>query len=88
MTEHYYPMLLKEEQLLLDGLLFCRWFFAGGDTCQEFTWGGCGGNANNFLTRQHCLARCNPQESEKEEDIIGKNRWLHLVEVTNIKPFK
>ncbi len=81
MAELNYPMLLKEEQLLLDDptyvqgdcLLFCRWFFAGGDTCQEFTWGGCGGNANNFLTRQHCLARCSPQESEKEEDIIGKN---------------
>jgi Kunitz/Bovine pancreatic trypsin inhibitor domain/Kazal-type serine protease inhibitor domain len=36
-----------------------RWFFnylAGG--CEEFIWGCCGGNANNFLTEDVCAATC------------------------------
>lgn len=26
--------------------------------CEEFTWGGCGGNSNNFDTKEQCEARC------------------------------
>jgi hypothetical protein len=36
-----------------------RWYhdFNTGQ-CEEFTWGGCGGNANNFETRDECAAEC------------------------------
>ncbi len=38
---------------------FPRWFFnpATGQ-CEMFTYGGCRGNANNFLTREDCEASC------------------------------
>jgi hypothetical protein len=36
-----------------------RWFFDYLDgRCEEFIWGCCGGNANNFLTEATCAATC------------------------------
>ena len=36
-----------------------RWFFdAGSRSCRLFYYGGCGGNANNFLTRLACERLC------------------------------
>jgi hypothetical protein len=36
-----------------------RWFFNGETgTCEEFIWGCCGGNANNFETLEACEAAC------------------------------
>jgi hypothetical protein len=36
-----------------------RWFFDYVDgRCEEFIWGCCGGNANNFLTEATCAATC------------------------------
>lgn len=38
---------------------FERWSFdAASGACQAFVWGGCGGNENNFETREACEARC------------------------------
>jgi hypothetical protein len=39
--------------------LFPRFYF-DPDTaqCREFTWGGCGGNANKFESREACQAAC------------------------------
>ena len=38
---------------------FPRWYFdAATGECAEFLWGGCGGNANNFETREACQATC------------------------------
>jgi hypothetical protein len=34
-----------------------RFYFNAG-TCKKFIWGGCGGNANNFETKEECLAAC------------------------------
>jgi hypothetical protein len=31
--------------------------------CEPFNWGGCGGNANNFLTLAECEAACPPPET-------------------------
>ena len=36
-----------------------RWFFdTSVGKCQEFTYGGCDGNANRFLTAERCDATC------------------------------
>jgi len=36
-----------------------RWFFnPDTDQCEEFVWGCCGGNANNFATQADCEADC------------------------------
>lgn len=38
-----------------------RWFFnPGTGQCEEFVWGCCGGNLNNFPTQQACQATCVP----------------------------
>lgn len=40
---------------------FQRWFHnPRSQTCQPFTWGGCGGNSNNFTSERECLRRCPP----------------------------
>eukprot|EP00803_Ostreobium_quekettii_P003963 evm.model.scf_299.8 EVM.evm.TU.scf_299.8 scf_299:98998-99722(+) len=36
-----------------------RYYYnAAEGACMEFTYGGCGGNANNFETEQECQAAC------------------------------
>ena len=36
-----------------------RWFYnSSTGRCEQFTWGGCGGNGNNFETRDECEAAC------------------------------
>jgi hypothetical protein len=38
---------------------FPRWAFdPQTGTCGQFTWGGCGGNTNNFVTEAACAATC------------------------------
>ncbi|KAG7171647.1 Amyloid-like protein 2-like [Homarus americanus] len=45
-----------------------RWYYDAtiGD-CKKFIYGGCQGNENNFLSRQHCRAAC-PDEVTCPED--------------------
>jgi len=59
-----------------------RWYF-DGEVCQKFTWGGCLGNSNNFISRAKCEIKCNkteefPRQNDKEvcrlEKIHGKCR--------------
>ncbi|CAK8694843.1 thrombin inhibitor hemalin-like [Clavelina lepadiformis] len=41
-----------------DGI-FPRWYFnTTTSQCQIFEYGGCGGNANNFLTLEQCKDKC------------------------------
>ena len=36
-----------------------RWFYnRQTHQCTPFFYSGCGGNGNNFLTKEHCEARC------------------------------
>ncbi|NXN38039.1 SPIT2 inhibitor, partial [Rhinoptilus africanus] len=38
---------------------FPRWFYAPANrTCQQFIYGGCRGNKNNFQSQEECLSRC------------------------------
>ncbi|KAK1330252.1 hypothetical protein QTO34_010439 [Cnephaeus nilssonii] len=34
------------------------WYNATGGSCQQFVYGGCGGNDNNYLTKEACLEKC------------------------------
>lgn len=34
-----------------------RYYYKDG-TCQRFTYGGCGGNENNYLTEDDCMKTC------------------------------
>uniref|UniRef100_A0A8C4TRK8 BPTI/Kunitz inhibitor domain-containing protein n=1 Tax=Falco tinnunculus TaxID=100819 RepID=A0A8C4TRK8_FALTI len=39
--------------------LFRRFFFnASSQQCEEFIYGGCGGNRNNFKTKGECFQAC------------------------------
>ncbi|XP_075722820.1 papilin isoform X3 [Rhipicephalus microplus] len=40
-------------------------------TCQEFTYGGCQGNANNYETAEQCKASCKP-ETEYEAKCLAR----------------
>lgn len=38
---------------------FPRWWYNVTDgSCQRFVYGGCGGNDNNYLTKEKCLEKC------------------------------
>lgn len=40
-----------------------RWFYnSQTGKCEQFSYGSCGGNSNNFLDRQICESRCKPGE--------------------------
>ncbi|KAJ1108185.1 hypothetical protein NDU88_005567 [Pleurodeles waltl] len=47
-----------------------RWYFdTESSTCKAFTFGGCGGNKNNFQSEKECLDKCfvpkpNPQKTQ------------------------
>ncbi|TEA36767.1 hypothetical protein DBR06_SOUSAS310186, partial [Sousa chinensis] len=35
-----------------------RWYNVTDGSCQQFVYGGCGGNDNNSMTKEECLAKC------------------------------
>lgn len=42
-------------------------------TCVGFTYGGCRGNENNFLTFEECMNACQPAMAEENKAIIEEN---------------
>ncbi|XP_045691940.1 kunitz-type protease inhibitor 2-like [Phyllostomus hastatus] len=50
------------------------WYNATGGSCQQFVYGGCGGNDNNHLTREKCLEKCANVTDNTTEDLpTGRN---------------
>ncbi|KAM9270531.1 kunitz-type protease inhibitor 2 [Cariama cristata] len=53
---------------------FLRWYYSPANrTCQQFTYGGCRGNKNNYQNKEECLSRCAP----KPEDTGGTSAYFH-----------
>ncbi|CAG9537699.1 unnamed protein product [Cercopithifilaria johnstoni] len=45
-----------------------RWFYnSQTGKCEQFSYGSCGGNSNNFLDRQACEAKCSRDDSIKSQ---------------------
>lgn len=54
--------------------LFPRYFFnATSQSCEQFNYGGCDGNANNFVTYSECFKTC-PGNPCKQERKVGPCR--------------
>ncbi len=46
-----------------------RWFHhAESGECRMFNWGGCGGNDNNFSSREKCEGYCGVEKKEKKTE--------------------
>ncbi|XP_074535939.1 kunitz-type protease inhibitor 2 [Halichoeres trimaculatus] len=55
---------------------FPRWYYSRQTgTCQRFTYGGCGGNKNNYLNKESCLAACTvsvlPSSQKRGDDEVS-----------------
>ncbi|XP_039456095.1 tissue factor pathway inhibitor a isoform X2 [Oreochromis aureus] len=47
--------------------------------CQSFSYSGCGGNENNFVTRRHCFHKCIRKGHGKRMTIRVKRKNLHNI---------
>ena len=55
---------------------FPSWYFdVRSGSCQQFIYGGCDGNANNYSNREECESMCSSSKSVKcnKNDIIIAN---------------
>lgn len=56
------------------------WYFdAASGQCKPFTYGGCGGNANNFDSQKKCESKCappttkvSPQQSDEQDNALAE----------------
>ena len=56
-----------------------RFFYDGADkVCKPFTYGGCLGNANNFLSEEECLSACSPPVIDGKHYIYSPNNACNL----------
>ncbi|XP_054441404.1 kunitz-type protease inhibitor 2-like [Pteronotus mesoamericanus] len=49
------------------------WYNATGGSCQQFVYGGCGGNDNNYLTKEKCLEKCANVTENATDDLASRN---------------
>jgi hypothetical protein len=66
----------------------------GGIGCHPFVYGGCGGNANRFGTREACERRCPPQVVQSQKtgrDLAppqqGTGHWTYPDQITGDGPW-
>merc|ERR1712179_221880 len=65
----------------VDGLCLAakpRWTFSEEKGCYKFIYGGCGGNSNRFISKEDCLRKCQPNETEEPcsqpDGVVGRCR--------------
>ncbi|XP_069977259.1 uncharacterized protein [Penaeus vannamei] len=72
---------------------FKRFFYnASADQCQEFIFGGCLGNDNNFVSMEECQQECQNTDicSQPVQAGVctgGEARWYYNVETRKCEPF-
>nr|XP_020767074.1 pancreatic trypsin inhibitor-like [Odocoileus virginianus texanus] len=56
------PAFCMEPQSKGDCKAMIMRYFHNAETglCEQFSYGGCGGNRNNFLTKEECVKTCSP----------------------------
>uniref|UniRef100_A0A803SPB1 BPTI/Kunitz inhibitor domain-containing protein n=1 Tax=Anolis carolinensis TaxID=28377 RepID=A0A803SPB1_ANOCA len=55
--------------------------------CEKFIYGGCGGNANNFLTRDECFSKCGGKAKINHTQVVSSGEIPHSLPPTppNVK---
>uniref|UniRef100_H9G3A2 BPTI/Kunitz inhibitor domain-containing protein n=1 Tax=Anolis carolinensis TaxID=28377 RepID=H9G3A2_ANOCA len=54
--------------------------------CENFIYGGCGGNANNFLTQDECLSKCGGKVKINHPQVVKLGRQRHGREADSALP--
>ncbi|XP_067874936.1 actinia tenebrosa protease inhibitors-like isoform X2 [Heterodontus francisci] len=61
---------------------FPRWYYAPEtQSCKQFTYGGCGGNKNNYDSEAECLARCSGKMDNWKQNNNGNFDKHHRPEL-------
>lgn len=55
---------LKKETGMCRAAVNRYYFNSKTSSCESFIYGGCGGNSNNFSSKEKCENRCKPQQSK------------------------
>ncbi|XP_059496971.1 kunitz-type protease inhibitor 1-like isoform X2 [Stegostoma tigrinum] len=66
---------------------FPRWYYnPGSRACERFTYGGCGGNKNNYPSESACMARCSGKADNSKQDHGGNFNTQHHPEAPHRVP--
>ncbi|XP_006899798.1 PREDICTED: kunitz-type protease inhibitor 2 [Elephantulus edwardii] len=54
---------------------FPRWWYnVTAGSCQQFLYGGCEGNNNNYLTEEQCLEKCAGVSEKSDVNVLGNSK--------------